>query len=192
MAPDESSTPIQIRKYPRVIPRGVEGKLVNPQLIPCQRNRIGAVWIVGSFLPHVEHYGSILVVDPNVERIPITWNFPAFDFLVVGIKGDDNQYKVIRRRCIRPVRIITAFDDDWRLANRKSSRFQNLSRSHNHLIAIPDLSPSVGEGVRSSLHRAGDFHRTRRSINSKREKMYNGLFDCTNFYVFEGLTKVID
>ncbi len=31
------------------------------------------------------------------------------------------------------------------------------------------LSPSLVEGFRSSLHRAGDFHRTRRSVNEKKE-----------------------
>ncbi|RNB94470.1 hypothetical protein EDM60_19000 [Brevibacillus parabrevis] len=51
-------------------------------------------------------------------------------------------------------------------SGRRDSEIR-YSRAYNNrgLIAILDFFPAVLEGFRSSLHRAGDFHRTRRSIN---------------------------
>lgn len=132
-----------VDRNPPGLTRGaVDGGLVDSQLIPGKRNWIGAVWKVSYLLPHVEHHCFILVIDLNVNRIPITWNFPAFDFLVIGIKCNDNQNKIIRYRSIRPIRIITRLDNDICLANRKSSWLQNLSRSGDQFIAIPDLFPT--------------------------------------------------
>ncbi len=83
-------------KYPGINPGAVDGGLVDFQLFPGKRNRIRPVFKDSYLLPHVEHHCFVLVIDPNVDCIPITRNFPAFDFLIVGIKCDDNQNKVIR------------------------------------------------------------------------------------------------
>ena len=48
---------------------------------------------------------------------------------------------------------------------------RNGTNYYRCLIAILDLSPSLSEGFHASLHRAGDFHRTRRSINDKKENL---------------------